>query len=809
VDFLPPVVAHLIADIGEFTAGFGAAKAELTGFEAAQTRMAAAGKVAMGALAIGVAAVGYESVKMAASFGQSMELIHTQAGASQAEVDGLKKKVLDLAPAVGMGPEKLAEGLYHVESAGFRGAQALDITAAAAKDAAIGMGAAETVTQALIGTMASGIGGVRDAADAAAYLNTIVGIGDMRMEKLAAAISTDNATPADEAATRLRMTVSLMAAPSGVATKALASIGIGQHQLADDLRKPDGLLVAVMDLKDHLEASGKTASEQNAIIQHAFGGGKTSGAILTLLEESDRLKDKYHELGDSASRAGKFQDAWQSQQQQFTQQLHQLGAAAQVVGIQIGSWIIPKLQGAAEWMGKHTEVVKIAAVIIGGVLVAAMMAWTAAVIANGIAMMANPTTWIILAIIAAVALLAIGIYELVKHWDTVWNWIKHTAETVWNALVAGWHWLADTASNIWNNYIVGPIVTAWHTVGHWIDNAVSWFAALPGRIGAGLAALPGRLETLITQGMHRFIYLIGWGIGYTLRLWIELPPKIWHIITSLWDGAVQLVATGVHNIITWFTEMRDRAVHNVEQWWNDIVARIELGIHNAGKWLHDLPHNVAKIFDEVRDWASERIWNMVNNVENYLHSLPGKARDAIHELPGKILEVVSDAGHWLWDAGTHLVQGLINGVKSMWSSAINSVKNFGHDLVSGFKDALGIHSPSLAFALAGRNVVDGFAKGITDNAATAIGAITQLGAGVTLTPRLSFTAGGELSRDMIVGLRSGSSATANAAAVPVGQGVPAPSVIHSHLYIDGKELHARLVPHAQRYKQRNGTTGLG
>src|SRR2546430_11718565 len=56
-----------------------------------------------------------------------------------------------------------------------------------------------------------------------------------------------------------------------------------------------------------------------------------------------------------------------------------------------------------------------------------------------------------------------------------------------------------------------------------------------------------------------------------------------------------------------------------------------------------------------------------SNVENYLHSLPGKARDAIHELPGKILEVVSDAGHWLWDAGTHLVQGLINGVKSMWT----------------------------------------------------------------------------------------------------------------------------------------------
>src|SRR5690242_5262817 len=101
--------------------------------------MAGAGKVAMTALAVGAAAVAYESVKLASSFDQAMELIHTQAGASQAEVEQLKQKVLDLAPAVGMGPEKLAEGLYHVESAGFRGAQALDITAAAARDAALGM----------------------------------------------------------------------------------------------------------------------------------------------------------------------------------------------------------------------------------------------------------------------------------------------------------------------------------------------------------------------------------------------------------------------------------------------------------------------------------------------------------------------------------------------------------------------------------------------------------------------------------------------------------------------------------------------
>jgi TP901 family phage tail tape measure protein len=172
----------------------------------------------------------------------------------------------------------------------------------------------------------------------------------LQMNDFGAALATitDNATPADEAATRLRMTVSLMAAPSQAAVKALDSIGIGSTQLADDMRKPNGLLVAVMDLKEHLEKSGMTASEQNQIIQQAFGGGKTSGAILTLLEESDRLKDKYKELGDSASRAAKFQDAWA----QPAAAVHAAAAPARAPrrssGSQIGNFLIPKMQGTAD-----------------------------------------------------------------------------------------------------------------------------------------------------------------------------------------------------------------------------------------------------------------------------------------------------------------------------------------------------------------------------------------------------------------------------------------------------------------------------
>src|SRR6185369_2174122 len=177
--YLPPVVAEIVAETGKFKAGMAEAKAEVDSFGGAVTKAAAVGKVALAGLAIGVTAVGYESVKMAANFDQAMEMIHTQAGASQAEVESMKDAVLALAPAVGIGPEKLAEGLYHIESSGMRGAQALDVLKQSAKLAQIGMADLDDVTYAMSGVMSVGMKDVRDASDAIAFMNATVGMGDM------------------------------------------------------------------------------------------------------------------------------------------------------------------------------------------------------------------------------------------------------------------------------------------------------------------------------------------------------------------------------------------------------------------------------------------------------------------------------------------------------------------------------------------------------------------------------------------------------------------------------------------------------
>lgn len=71
----------------------------------------------------------------------------------------------------------------------------------------------------------------------------------------------------------------------------------------------------------------------------------------------------------------------------------------------------------------------------------------------------------------------------------------------------------------------------------------------------------------------------------------------------------------------------------------------------------------------------------------------------IGAIPGKVISALAGAGSWLVSTGQNIISGLISGVRSMASSAINAVINVGRDMLNGIKGFLGIRSPSLRFDL--------------------------------------------------------------------------------------------------------------
>jgi hypothetical protein len=130
-----------------------------------------------------------------------------------------------------------------------------------------------------------------------------------------------------------------------------------------------------------------------------------------------------------------------------------------------------------------------------GVLVVVQWAWNAA-------LAASPVTWIILGIVALIAIIIL----LVVHWDTVvaalgtaWDWIREKAGVVWGAIADFFVMIGtkirDFFVGIWNA-IKSFFVGIWNAIVAYVQLKIleflavmNWFASLPGKVGAWFAGV--------------------------------------------------------------------------------------------------------------------------------------------------------------------------------------------------------------------------------------------------------------------------------------------------------------------------------
>ena len=93
---------------------------------------------------------------------------------------------------------------------------------------------------------------------------------------------------------------------------------------------------------------------------------------------------------------------------------------------------------------------------------------------------------------------------------------------------------------------------------------------------------------------------------------------------------------------------------------------------------------------------------------------------------GGIVRAVTNLPAQFIKLGTHIVEGLVTGIRDRIGDAINMVGQLGEAVASKFKAALGIHSPSRVFMGFGDNISQGAAIGISRSAPQAGQAASDL-----------------------------------------------------------------------------------
>ncbi|MFJ6841341.1 phage tail tape measure protein [Streptomyces griseoluteus] len=332
------------------------------GTDSTLSKLTKTAKLAGEAIGVGLAAGLAEGAKSAMHFQSEMTRISTQAGGTRKDVKLLSKQVLELGTKTQQGPQHLAESLYHLKSVGMDNVQAMKAMKEASDLAAVGHANLEETTNALAGAWRTGIRGATSFHEAVSTVNAIIGAGNMSMDAFNAAIGTgilpsaktfglsmkqvgaalalmtDEGIDSASAATRLRMSFSLLGAPSGAAEKQLKKIGLTGLELAEAMRGKDGLIGAVRLLKQHLDASGMSASRQSQLLSRAFGGGRSSSGILLMLNNLDVLEKKQEQINRST---GKFDDAVKQQRKTAEAQWNLLTSNLEVMGIRVGTKVLP------------------------------------------------------------------------------------------------------------------------------------------------------------------------------------------------------------------------------------------------------------------------------------------------------------------------------------------------------------------------------------------------------------------------------------------------------------------------------------
>ena len=209
--------------------------------------------------------------------------------------------------------------------------------------------------------------------------------------------------------------------------------------------------------------------------------------------------------------------------------------------------------------------------------------------------------------------------------------------------------------------------------------------------------------------------------------------SIKQIIVTKWNAAIDFMASLpdkvgdiVNSIGEWFGSLPEKigyalgfAVGKIGEWVGNMITTVTTEvpkiISSVVKFFEELPGKIwtaiLKALDTISKWREQMISFVVVEVPKIISSIVNEFK----KLPDELRKL----GEFIWN-------GLINGLKDAWSTVTNGIKGFTDGFINGFKDALGIHSPSKVFYEIGGYIDQGLANGINAALSYAEQAMTNL-----------------------------------------------------------------------------------
>jgi len=480
-----------------------------------------------------------------------------------------------------------------------------------------------------------------------------------------------------------------------------------------------------------LLASGAPAAQTYSAAMAKMLGGATGlnvGLMLTGAHAAT-FNGKVKAIADSAKGAGSNVKGWGLIQGNFNFQLGSAEKAAQAMAISFGTALLPaatkvmKIFGEfGGWLAKHTAASKALAIIVGVLLAGALEHGLAKALGTCVKGFKDVT---------GISGKVLGFFKAgegdASGFSKMLSGIGSGAKAAWSGLQTAGSAISGAFSAVGSG--IGSAVTAVKNWGIWSKIASAATKAWTGIQWAFNAAMDAMPIILIVAAIAALVA----GIIYAyihFKTFRDIVNDVGRAIKGAFLDALHAVEKAV-----------DEVVGFVKSHWVLIVGFILGPIALVAALIYTHWNTVKRIFDDAWGYIKALVRRDVQEVASILGwfgSLPGKMRGwwneaaaavetAVNKLLGhvrniehEVLGAIGDAGHWLWNAGIHIIDGLIGGIGSMIGSLKNKVTGLGNDVVGWAKDALGVFSPSKRFAEIGAQITAGLTLGINSTAQQAV-----------------------------------------------------------------------------------------
>lgn len=294
---------------------------------------------------------------------------------------------------------------------------------------------------------------------------------------------------------------------------------------------------------------------------------------------------------------------------------------------------------ALDWMKEHPVLMKSIAVTVGvlatalGILTGVVIGYTIAQWAMNSAILANPLTWVILGIIAVIAVLAGVIVAIVHYWDEIVVAVKNAGTAIMTALQSAWDWMT----------------ALFGTLASWVD-------------------------TNVIQPV----------VAFFTGLWTKLQ-EIWNTIVNVVSIAFQLIASiinGAIQIITLpFMFIWENCKTYVFEAWEWIKTAVSTAITAVKDTISNIMTVISTIFTTV--WTA--IQTALAPILEGIKSAVSTAWNAVKSATETVFNGIKSFANSVWNGIKTAVSSVVEGVKTAVSGAWNAVKTTTSNVFNGIK----------------------------------------------------------------------------------------------------------------------------